>query len=80
MPVDPTPTLIFSIKTLSPTAKGDWSLNPVSNPTVTFLEEISKDMSLIATPFELLTGIIDGVTFESPFVLFLIVTLESPSS
>ena len=52
----------------------------MSNPTVTFLEEISKDMSLIATPFELLTGIIDGVTFESPFVLFLMVTLESPSS
>ena len=50
----------------------------MSKPTVTFLLTISKEMLLIATPFELLVGIIVGVTFESPFVFFLIVTLESP--
>ena len=76
--VDPTPTLTFSIRTLSPTAKGDWSLKPVLNPTVTFLVDISKDISLISTPLLLLIGIIVGVTLVSPFVFFLIVTSESP--
>jgi len=51
----------------------------VSNPTVTFLLTMSKEMLLIATPFELLIGMIVGAIFEIPLVFFLIVTSESPS-
>ena len=50
----------------------------MSKPTVTFLVDISNEILPIATPFELLVGIIFGVTLESPFVFFLMVTLESP--
>ena len=50
----------------------------MSKPTVTFLVDMSKEISLIATPLELLIGIIVGITFESPFVFFLMVTLGSP--
>ena len=79
VPVVPTPTLTFSIKTLSPTFNGDSSLNAVFNPTVTFLVVLSKEIVFIAIPFTLDVGIIIGSISLILLVFSRIVTLVSPT-
>ena len=80
LPVDPTPTLIPSTKTLVPIEKGksSGSLKLAPNDTVTSFVELLNVIFLILIPFELFVGIILGVTLLSSEVFLMIVILESP--
>ena len=79
-PVDPTPTLIPSTRTLSPTANGKelMVLNPTDNVAVTVSSAVLKTTVLIPTPALLCVGMIVGVTLLIPLVFFKISTLDSP--
>ena len=78
LPVVLRPTLVFSIKILSPTLNGKPSLKPVAIPKVTSLVVLSNVIELIPTPLLLLIGTILGVTLYIPNVFLLILTSLSP--
>ena len=78
-PVEPTPTLTFSTKNLSPTLNGNSWLNPVLNPITTSLVAVVNPIVAIPIPLVLLTGRIVGV-IAFKFSLFLIIdTWSSPN-
>ena len=80
MPVEPTPTLTFSIRTLSPTAKGKLFavLNPTDKVTNASLVAGKYSIVLIPTPESVPVGMIVGVTLESPLVFLRILISELP--
>ena len=79
-PVDPTPTLTPSIRTLSPTLSGKVSpeLNPVLRPTVTFWVIVLNPTAPIPIPLLFWLGRIIGSTLLIPLALLRILTLVSP--
>ena len=79
-PVEPIPTLIFSIKTLSPTSTGNSSavLNPTAKVTVTWFDVVLNPIVLIPTPFVLDVGMIVGRVLLIPLVFLRMVTWSSP--
>ena len=79
-PVEPKPTLVFSIRTLSFTLNGKELdvLNPTERITVTFWFVLLYEIVLIPTPFVFCIGKIIGGTLLMPYVFLRIVTLLSP--
>ena len=79
--MDPTPTLTFSIRTLSLTWNGNEFavLNPTDNLTVTLLVELLKLIELIPTPFVFSVGRIVGKELLIPKVFLKMVTWVSPN-
>ena len=80
--VDPTPTLTFSMRTLSLTLNGNESavLNPTDNVIVTSFVEVLNPTELIPTPFEFWIGKMIGLVLLIPNVFFKISTLVLPNS
>ena len=78
-PVDPTPTLTFSIKNWVPISKGNTSLNPVLNPITTSLVAVVNPIVAIPIPLVLLIGKIIGGTGLTLDLFLITDTWSSPN-